>query len=385
MFYRLSLLFFKSNLRSAVISILGVGISVSVLLCSVGIANGLSENTVQSMLLVSPHIKLESAFGAIKKYEKEIDKILKIEGVALVYPKIVGKGIAKIRTFEGVYSEGVVIEGIQKEDLEKIQFQDNLIKGEINFFEEGLFVGEEILKSVCVDIGDRVNLISHEGKKISLRISGVFNTGFYEYDSNVILIPFNRAKEIFGTDAATEIDVRVNDIYSAEKIAKEINRDTFLISKSWMKLNKKLLQGVSLEKGIMFIMLSFLLIVSSFIIFSSIYGIVMDSFREIGILRAIGFSRIKIFLSFLCLSGLYSLFGIMFGIVVMLFFRYSLGYFDVAILNEVYYLPEKIPFIISYREILGISLLANISAMISSIFPSLKASSIDPVKAIKYE
>ena len=122
MFYRLSLLFFKSNLRSAVISILGVGISVSVLLCSVGIANGLSENTVQSMLLVSPHIKLESAFGAIKKYEKEIDKILKIEGVALVYPKIVGKGIAKIRTFEGVYSEGVVIEGIQKEDLEKIQF-----------------------------------------------------------------------------------------------------------------------------------------------------------------------------------------------------------------------------------------------------------------------
>lgn len=371
----------KGNFKNTLPASLGIGISLFVVLTSLGIANGLANNTLGTMLSIVPHIKLESRFGAIKIYDQEIDKLKSIEEISEIYPKISGKGMMKYKGFKGKFVEGVVIDAFRESDLEKF-FQKYIIQGKIG---EGILIGEELANAMLARVGDKIQIVSHENVSFESRIAAVFNTGFYDYDFNVLIIPFDLGKKFFKIDAATQIDVKVKDVYTAERLAQKISDITKLKASSWMSMNKQLLKGIALEKSVVILLEILFLILTGFVIFILISNIVRDKTKEIGILRAIGFSKWQISSSFILLSSIYSILGIIVGLIFTYLGYLVLSNYTFDVIKEVYYIPANIPFSISIKEILLVILGINVISFISALLPAIKAGNMDPVEALKYE
>lgn len=375
----------KGNIRNTIIATFGVALSISILIISIGIANGFANNTVKSMLSISPHVKATSSFGLIKNYDKDINKIESIDGVEIAYPKLSGKGIIKYQNKQMKATEGVGIDGIRPKDLISLGFKDKMLSGDIIKSDNSVMIGSELASSMNLKVGDNIKIISHENREIGMKVEGIFSTGFYQYDNNFVIIPLEISKKIFNIDFASEISIKVKDVYSANRISKLVSDKTFLQTKSWFDMNKQLLKGIILEKRVMVSLLSLLLVISGFVISVLISNGVKDKTRDIGIMRAMGFNKTSIALSFIILGFIFNIFGIAIASVLSYVIYTILQNFTFSFVNEVYYMPEQIPFAISYIELVYILLGSFVISFLASLIPSLQTSKLNIVKALKYE
>lgn len=373
----------RSNIKSTILAISGITISIAALLIAIGISNGLSDNTLGSILSVSPHIKLNNNFGLILNYESKISLLEDVKGISAIYPKIVGKGLIKSNSIYGNISEGIIFEGYRELDLELLDFDLKITKGNLELGCNSILIGEELANLLEVTIDDKIKLLSYENIENEFTVSGIFNTGHYNYDSNFVLILFEKAQQILKMDGATEIDIKLKDIYKADFLTDEIEEKTFLNAASWTKINRQLLKGIMLEKSVVVILLSLLLVIAGFIVFVLISNIVRENRKEIGILKVIGFSNIDIALSFLYMAIIFNVLGSVLGIFLTIIFKIFLSNFSLLAINEVYYIPDYIPFVLSLKEILIVLLGSKSIIVLSSLMPVLQALKIDPVKVLK--
>lgn len=381
----IALKYLKEKRKQSILAILGMTLGITVLIISIGISNGLDKNMIDTMLSTTPHIRI-TAKTLIRNYDNIKEELEKIPGVIGVFPKFGGKGLIKFSSPKGLYTEGIMVDGIKTQDLINILgFKDKIIQGGTSNRLNTAVLGKELADNLGIKPGDKIRLISPENKEMELEVSGIFKTGFYDYDVNAIIVPLRLAQVIFEIgDSVSEIDLKVKNIYKVEEIVNKI--DKRLVVHTWKVLNTQTLKAMLLEKRIMVVLLSLILIISGFVIAVVMNMIVKEKTKEIGIMRALGFSKRKISNIFLiqglvvgtistCLATLAS-------ILIFYFLRYGNVF---RLLSEIYYIPEIIPFELNISEFLSIIILAFLICIVASLHPALAASKLDPVEALRYE
>ena len=372
--------------RQSLISTLGIAIGVVVLIVSIGIANGLDKNMINSILSMTSHVLVENG-DKLSNYNELKEKIEKIPGVKAAVPSIETQGIFKYNGIYGGYISGVKIEGFDLESAKKAMDLDKkIVEGSISPDKiNGVLIGKELFRNIGASLGDEVTIISSENKEIKFKIEGVFQSGYYDYDINMIILPLKAAQYlVYSGDTVNKIDVTLNDPYKAPEIADKIMSETKIFSRTWGDLNRNLLSALSLEKTVMIMVFSLIVIIAGFVVWVTLNMLVREKIKDIGIMRSMGFSRKSIMKIFLIQGMLLGIAGIVIGTIISLCFLWYIKNYTLAFITSIYYLT-KIPVEISVKEI-GVIIGANIGIIfVSSVFPAYRAAKMETVEALRHE
>ena len=372
----------------SIFSILGVSIGVTVFIVSLTVSNGLEKNMVDSLLTLTPHITIKSGYGnVIEDYELKSEEIKKIKGITSIVPKYSNQAIVKYKEM----AKGVIANGIKAENISK-DLKLKIIKGKNDISElNSILVGEEFSKEMGVDTGDEISIVSAENKEIRLIIRGIFKTGYYEYDSNLVILPL-KTMQILSEKGETVTEIGINvetprDLNSQlrainDKVAKFGNNNLGIYS--WSELNQNLLSAVKFEKFVLVAILSLLIVIACFAVSVILNMIVREKTKDIGILKSIGYSN-KIIRRIFTIEGLMiGLSGMILASIIsplaLIFLRRMFKVF----MKTTYYL-EELQLYITTKEIVLIYMVTIIIVFLSTLYPAIRASRLKPVEALKHE
>jgi len=372
--------------RQSLISIIGITIGVMVLTISIGIANGLNENMIKNILSMTSHVFLGN-HGRIENYMEIKEKVEQIDGVKGVVPTIETQGIFKHTGPLGLYVSGIKIQGYHPDSAKKaLELDQKIIEGE--FKEDminGVLIGKELAKTIEAKVGDDVILISSENQEITFKIMGIFQSGYYDYDVNMVIVPLQAAQYLmYSGDVVNKIDIQLNNPYKAEIIRDQVIPLTGLEGRTWGEVNKNLLSALSLEKTVMVLVFSLIVVIAGFVVWVTLNTLVREKTKDIGILRAMGFPKKSIMKIFMIQGIILGAIGIIIGTSLSLVILNYLKNNSLSFISSIYYLT-KIPVEISTREIIYIILANILVILISSIFPAYRAARMDTVEALRYE
>ena len=374
--------------KQSILSIVGVFIGITVLIVSLGVSNGLDKNMINSILSLTSLITVYSTEN-ISDYEEISKEIETIKGVKGVVPTIETQGIIKYEGGIEPYVAGVKVVGYDLEKAVKTMNLDKyIIDGKIDLEDKkAVLIGNELAKATGAKVGDKIKLITSEETDLEMNVAGIFQSGFYEYDINMVLIPLTTAQYITYSDSTVgRLSVRLDNPYDAQKLVIDVARklpETYFIG-TWGEQNKALLSALTLEKTIMLVVFSLIAIVAGFLIWITLNTLVREKTKDIGIMRAMGFSKKNIMLIFLIQGIILGIIGIILGIIVSLILLYYIKNYAVDLVSNIYYLKD-IPIEISLKEIAIIVGANFIVILISSIFPAYRAARLENVEALRYE
>ena len=374
--------------KQSILSIVGVFIGITVLIVSLGVSNGLDKNMINSILSLTSHINVYSPEN-IPNYEELIKNIEEVKGVKGAVPTIETQGIIKYEGHGEPYVAGVKVVGYDLDKAIKVmKLDDYIIDGKIDVEDKkSILIGKELAASMGAMVGDKVKLITSEETDLEMTVGGIFQSGFYEYDLNMVLIPLQTAQYItYSDETVGRLSVRLDNPYDAQELIYDVARKlpTDLYIGTWGEQNKALLSALTLEKTIMLVVFSLIAIVAGFLIWITLNTLVREKTKDIGIMRAMGFSKKNIMLIFLIQGIILGIIGIILGIIVSLILLYYIKNYAVDLVSNIYYLKD-IPIEISLKEIAIIVGANFIVILISSIFPAYRAAKLENVEALRYE
>jgi len=391
------------------ISVAGIFLGVAALIIVLAVMNGFEIELRDKILGINSHIVLMEYTGGMENYERVMEELKSVDGVVASTPFIYGQAMLK----NSGRVTGVVLRGMSIETYGNVinlgEMRDgnidNLSSGGNKTDLPGVVIGKELAQNLGLLLFDTVEILLPMGistpmgivpkiKKFS--VVGIFDSGSYEYDSSLVFMSLKNCKKFLGMkDTVTGIEIKVDDIYGAGRIAKAIqNRLGYPYwARSWMEMNKNLFSALKLEKRVMFIILSLIVIVAAFNIITTLIMTVMEKSRDIAILKSMGAtarSIMKIFMiEGIIIGGIGIILGCIAGITVALnlewISRSVENLFGFKILPEgVYYLNE-VPSKINYGDVAVIVIAAMLICFLASIYPSWRASKLDPAEALRYE
>src|SRR5436853_167475 len=360
---------------NTLISIIGVTIGVAALIATLGIMTGFKEDLQAKILGTNSHIIVTTRTGEpIKDYATLTDKVAAVPEVVAATPFI----FKQVLLTSESGSHGVVLRGIDvRREPTVTEIAKTLRAGRLEELDQppgapplllpGIIIGKELALRLGVFMGDRLNVVSPVGplsalgmlpKVRSYRVVGVFESGMYEYDSSLVYVSIKQAQEFFNMgDAVTGIEVKVADIFAADRIAQAIEHAIGFPywARDWMKLNKNLFSALKLEKFMMFILLVLVVIVASFNIVSTLTMIVVEKHREIAILKAMGATGQAVMRIFILHGLVIGIVGTVIGIPLGYSFCWAIQTFY-TLPGDVYYL-SRIPVNIKIVHVLkGVTL-----------------------------
>ena len=374
----------KERKFQSIFSILGVAISVTVLMVSLTVSNGLEKNMLKSLLTLNPHIVLTKGNGDVSEDYMDVKKkIEEINGVKGVIPKYTAQSI--IKTDE--YAKGVLANGIPNEDLEKT-IDLKMVAGKKSLPElDSAIIGEEMAYEFGgLKVGDDIKVITTENKEVRFKISGIFKTGYYEYDRNLLLIPLQTMQILQERgEVISEIDVMLNNPKDAEAVKQKIEKLGFNYQvNTWGEQNQQLLNAVKFEKFVLVSLLLLIVIIACFAVSVILNMVVREKIRDIGILRSIGYSG-KMVKKIFTIEGLIiGVLGIISTFALVPLVLFVLDKLFNKVVSNTYYL-DKLPLSITLKEIGIIYLVTIIIVYLSTLYPSYRASKLNPVEALKHD
>ena len=398
------------------ISIFGIFLGVAALIIVLAVMNGFETDLRTKILGIKSHIELTADIGgSMKNYPKVQELIAGTEGVVASTPFIYTQ--AMIRNGNGV--SGVVIRGLDTQSAFKVINLGKIREGSIEYLNKipqelsrkyseqigGIVIGKEMARNMGIFLYDTITIISPVGistpmgmmpRMKKFAVVGIFESGFYEYDSTLAYLSLRNCQDFLQMgDSVTGIDIKVDDIYKADSIARRIQSKLGFPfwANNWMQMNKNLFAALKLEKRVMFIILSLIVLVAAFNIISALIMIVMEKNKDIAILKSMGATSrgiMKIFIYQGLIVGVIGTFlGCIAGLSVALnlqkvsLFVEKIFHFKI-LPGDVYYLSE-LPSQVNYGDIIVIIIGTVIVCFLSTIYPSLRASRLDPAEALRYE
>ena len=384
----------------SIFSFIGISLGVAVLIIVMSVMNGFRTELINKIVGFNSHL-------TIKSYDQIIDKS-KIDSGTL---KSISKNVLFSNSGEAIIlknqtSKGIVLRGYLSNDFSKLEIIKNKnFKGnKLNLDKNSISIGNELSFSLNLKIGDEITILSPSGvqtiigsmpKQKTFIVTSIFNSGLAEFDNNIALINLSTLEDFFGFQQ----EQRNLEIYL--KNPKNIEKQKFAFQKvydqelvySWADMNSSLFSALKVERNVMFIILSLIIIVAAFNIISGLTILVKNKTKDIAILKSIGVlnkSIVKIFFLIGIIIGTSAtIFGIFLGVTFSLYVenlrQFLSSTFNISLFPEEIYFLSKMPSEINLNSILIISICSIFITIVVSIFPALKAAKLDPIKALKYE
>ena len=384
----------------SIFSFIGISLGVAVLIIVMSVMNGFRTELINKIVGFNAHI-------SIKPYERSInleklnDKYLKLISTDLI---LSNSGEAIITTKSN--SKGILLRGYKNEDFSKLEVVKNKkIEGNKSVLKENyISIGKELSFDLNLQLGDKISIISSAGiktiigtlpKQETFFISSIFDSGLADFDSNVAFINLSTLESFF--DYSTDdrnLEIYLKSPSSIEGIKPTIQKlfnNEFVYT--WADMNNSLFSALKVERNVMFIILSLIILVAAFNIISGLTILVKNKTRDIAILKSIGVLNKSItkifFLVGVIIGTTATAFGILIGVLFSLYiedFRQLLSdIFNISLFPEEIYFLSTMPSEINPASIMIISLCSILITIIVSIFPAIKASKLDPVQGLKYE
>lgn len=372
--------------KQSLIGILGITIGITVLMVSIGIANGLDKNMINSILSLGSHITV-SDFQRDKDYKTAVEKLVKLEGVKGVIPKVSTQGIIKYTGMFGTHVSGVKVDGLDFEKAAQgLDLDKKIVYGSMNSEKKNIIlIGKELYNQLGANLGDKITLISSENQELPLVIGGVFESGYYDYDVNMVIIPLATAQYLmYMNDEVTSLEITLNNPYRAEETADKIFEKFGYMSRTWGEQNRNLLSALALEKTVMIVVFSLIVVIAGFVVWVIMNMLVREKIKDIGIMRAMGFPKKTIMRTFLLEGMILGGIGIFIGTVLSLGILWYVENYSIAGVTSIYYLT-KIPVELSKKEMAVIIFVNIIIIFLSSVFPAYKAGKMETMEALRHE
>ena len=374
----------RFRLRQAGVTVIGVFVGVLALVVILAISNGFERSLVEQILETSGHIQVFSKTHQIDGWEAHVKAITAIPGVRSCAPAIMAQGMIeneKEQTFSGANVKGIV------PDLEAgaNQLGASLIAGEFKFYaKKQIILGAEMASQLKVKVHDVVNLVSPDSSVFELEVVGIFRTGVTEFDFQTLLVPLELTQEAYGfKTGCSHLFVKTSDPMQVRELASRIRAATGLEAATWLETNRILLNAISLEKRVMFLVILLTLVVASFGISNVLTMMVFEKYREIGILRSLGATRWQIVSIFLVQGTIIGMAGTLLGCLGGYLVGLYLRAYPIDLPSSVY-VADKVPVLFHAGDFLTVAGLALIISLAASFFPARKAIAIEPMEAIRY-
>jgi lipoprotein-releasing system permease protein len=398
------------------ISIAGIFLGVAALIIVLAVMNGFETDLRNKILGINSHIILMEYSGAMRNHPRVMREVAQVPGVVAATPFIYSQAMLK----NGSSVTGIVLRGLSTEDALKVINLGKIREGKLDDLGEGrkipglkpeldglpgILIGRELAKNLGVFLHEMVYVVSPSGVATPMGmvprmkpflVVGIFESGFFEYDSTLAFISLKNCQEFLGMgEMVTGIEIRVDDIYKADRIAKKIEQKLGFPywGRNWMEMNKNLFSALKLEKRVMFLILSLIVLVAAFNIISALIMIVMEKNKDIAILKTMGATRAGIMKIFIFQGLIVGAIGTFLGCIAGLAVAFNLealsrfveNLFGFKILpGDVYYLSD-LPSQVNYGDV-GIIILGTLLiSFLSTIYPSWRASRLDPAEALRYE
>lgn len=370
------------------ISILGVAIGVAALIVVIAVMSGFDKDLRDKIVGNYAHITITGYKGIdVDEYDHLINKIKDHPRVKNFSPYIQGQVLIKQENrFFAVGLKG--IEPDREAGVTKLKQYIN--QGSLDALKENsVIVGKELAFYLGTGLNSTLNIYSPLGKPHSLKVIGIFNSGMYDYDMNLVFTHLKTAQEILGlNNQVSAVAVKLDNLYLADKVRDELvgilGFDYIL--KTWVEANQSFFAALKLEKLTMFIILTLIVLVASFNIASTLIVMVVEKTKDIGILKAIGMTSKQIRKIFTFEGLLIGILGTLFGVLGGIGLCAALKKYQFIKLPQDIYYIDRLPVSLElWPDMVLIVLAAVVIALISTLYPAGKAASLKPVEALRYE
>ena len=384
----------------SIFSFIGIMLGVAILIIVMSVMNGFKTDLTNKILGLNPHIVIQpNSFKIEDNFINSLKKKFKNISLSKTYS---GEGIIIINNS----AKGVILKGVSKKEKNINEFFKNfLLEGNINKLDSNyVFIGSELAFNLNLTKGDSLSLMSSAfvttplgsiPKQERFKVAGIFSTGFLEFDQNVVFLNIENALSIFNKEEKDQnIEIYLNDPLKVNKYKKEIqkmNPNYFIYT--WSDLNKSFFSALKVERNVMFLILSLILVVAAFNIISGLTILIKNKTKEIAILKTLGLNNNSIKKSFFLTGfsiGFFStLCGIILGTVISLNIE-KIRIFLSKVLNleifpsDIYFL-DKIPSEINFISLVIIFIISISISAIASYLPAMKISNMKTFRALRYE
>ncbi len=387
------------------VSMLGIALGVAALIIVLSVMNGFQKEVRDRMLSVISHVEVLDARGqALPDWQAtatEARRNPQVEGVA---PFVSSQALVA----RGDDMRGALIRGISPTDEPQVtplaaQLKDTVFKRLVPG-EWGIVLGGELARSLGVREGDKVTIVSPGGQTTpagvvprlkQMTVVGTFNAGHYEYDSALALMHIDDAAKLFRVEGPTGVQLRLKDVQQARTVADQLASQLGpgLLVRDWTRTNRNWFDAVQIEKRMMFIILTLIVAVAAFNLVSMLVMTVTDKRSDIAILRTLGASPSSIMGIFMVQGAASGVIGTLSGLLLGLLVAFNIDVivpaierlFNASFLPSSIYLISRMPSDPQSSDIMPIAVISLVLAFLATLYPSWRASRVQPAEALRYE
>ena len=402
---KIAIRYLKTNKKDGFLNIItifsfvGISLGVAILIIVMSVMNGFRSELIDKIIGFNAH-------AVVKPYDNPIDTtIFSNKNLRLISEKLILSSSGEGVIINKDYSKGILLRGYSQKSFKRLIITQNKnFVGNTEMKHKHISIGKELSFLLNVDLGDKILLMSPSGvktiigslpKQEAFIVDSIFESGLKDFDQNVAFLNIKDLENFFGLN---KID-RYLEIYL--KNPEKINQNKRVISNiftneyiyTWADLNKSLFSALKVERNVMFIILSLIIVVAAFNIISGLTILVKNKTREIAILKSIGLKNSSIkkifFLVGFTIGTSATFFGILLGVLFSKYIenirKFLSEIFNLTLFPEEIYFLSKLPSEININSIVIIALCSIISTCLVSLYPAVKASKLNPIKALKYE
>ena len=387
-------------------SFIGIMLGVATLIIVMSVMKGYETELIKRILGINSHIVISNDLQSIPDYHQKINVIKKIKNIQHIAPVISGQAMAN--NHDTNISSGAIIQAIDGNDLiNKPVINTSIIRGDIKDYidNKGVLIGNILANNLQINVGDTLRLLIPQSdttilgsipRSKTFDIVGIFDVGMYEYNSSTIFMPLKSAQTLFKKkDTVSKIEIITSAPDQLFKLKKQIFTllgDDYYIN-DWTQTNQSLINALTVERNVMFLILTLIIIVAAFNIISSLVMLVKDKTKNIAILKTIGMDNSSVIKIFILCGTIIGFIGTILGTFLGLLFCYNINsiksflesLIGISLFDPIIYFLTTLPVELDLQNIVVITIMALFLSFLATIYPAWKASKLMPTQVLRYE